>query len=44
LVVATALRQRLPEFLLNSPKANLFTKFILDRQDPDNVGLFCAAA
>ncbi len=43
-VVATALRQRLPEFLLNSPKANLFTKFILDRQDPDNVGLFRAAA
>jgi hypothetical protein len=43
-VVATALRQRLPEFLLNSPKNNLFTKFILDRQDPDNVGLFRAAA
>jgi hypothetical protein len=44
LVVATALRQRLPEFLLNSPKDNLFTKFILDRQDPNNVGLFRAIA
>lgn len=44
LVVATALRQRLPEFLLNTPESNLFTKFILDRQDPDNVGLFRAAA
>jgi hypothetical protein len=43
-VVATALRQRLPEFLLNSRKANLITKFILDRHDPDKVGLFRAAA
>jgi hypothetical protein len=44
LVVATALRQRLPEFLLNSPTTNLFTKFIRDRQDPNNVGLFRAIA
>ena len=44
LVVGTALRQRLPEFLLNSPKGHLFTKFVLDRQDPDNVALFRAAA
>lgn len=44
LVVATALRQRLPEFLLNSPTVHLFTKFIRDRQDPDKVELFRAAA
>ncbi len=44
LVVATALRQRLPEFLLNSPKSNLITKFILHRQDQDKVGLFRGAA
>jgi hypothetical protein len=44
LVVATALRQRFPEFLLNSPTGHLFTKFILDRQDPDKVALFRAAA
>jgi hypothetical protein len=44
LVVATALRQRLPEFLLNSPMDNLFTKFLLERQDTNNVGLFRAAA
>jgi hypothetical protein len=44
LVVATALRQRLPEFLLNSPTGHLFTKFLRDRQDPDKVELFRAAA
>lgn len=44
LVVATALRQRLPEFLLNTPQSNLLTKFILDRQDQDKVGLFRMAA
>ncbi|MGA2366255.1 MAG: transposase [Steroidobacteraceae bacterium] len=44
LVLATALRQRFPEFLLNSPTGHLFTKFILDRQDPDKVALFRAAA
>ncbi len=44
LVVATALRQRLPEFLLNSPTGHLFTKFLRDRQDTDKVELFCAAA
>lgn len=44
LVVATALRQRLPEFLLNSPPGHLFTKFLRDRQDPDKVELFRAAA
>lgn len=44
LVVATALRQHLPEFLLNSPESSLFTKFILDRQDRDKIDLFRAAA
>jgi hypothetical protein len=44
LVVATALRQRLPEFLLNSPRGHLFTKFIRDRQDPDKLKLFRAVA
>lgn len=44
LVVATALRQCLPEFLLNSPPDNLFTKFILDRQDTKNARIFSAAA
>jgi hypothetical protein len=44
LVVATALRQRLPEFLLNSPRGHLFTKFLRDRQDPDKAELFRAAA
>src|SRR5581483_10238601 len=36
--------RRLPEFLLNSQRSNLFTKFILDRQDQDKIGLFRAAA
>ena len=40
LVVATALRQRLPQFLLDIPEANIFTKFILDRQDQDKIELF----
>lgn len=44
LVVATALRQCLPEFLLTSPADNLFTKFIRDRQDTKNAGIFSAAA
>jgi len=39
LVVATALRQRLPQFLLDNPECSFFAKFILDRQDPDKYGL-----
>jgi hypothetical protein len=39
MVVATALRQRLPEFLLDNPECSFFAKFILDRQDPDKYGL-----
>src|SRR5712672_3890773 len=33
LVVANALRQTLPEFLMGASKINSLTKFILDRQD-----------
>jgi hypothetical protein len=44
LVVATALRQRLPQFLLDNSESNIFTKFILDRQDKDKIGLFRMAA
>ncbi len=43
-VVATALRQCLPEFLLNSPADHLFTKFILDRQDTENAAALSPAA
>jgi len=40
LVVATALRQCLPEFLLNGTKTNSFAKFITERQDPDTFEMF----
>ena len=40
LVVANALRQSLPEFLLNSGQTNFLAKFIVERQDPDTFGLF----
>ena len=40
LVVATALRHSLPEFLLNTSKINIFAKFIVDRQDLDRLKLF----
>ena len=40
LVVATALRHRLPEFLLNTVQTNLLTKFIVQRQDLDRFELF----
>ena len=40
LVVATALRQCLPQFLLDTSESNNFAKFIVDRQDPDKMGLF----
>lgn len=44
LVVATALRQRLPDFLLDTAENNSFAKFIIDRQDPDKMELFRLAA
>ena len=40
LVVATALRHCLPEFLLNAAKTNFFAKFITERQDPEIFELF----
>ena len=40
LVVATALRQRLPQFLLDNAEGNIFRKFILDRQDHDKIEPF----
>ena len=40
LVVANALRQCLPEFLVNSTKTNFFAKFIAERQDPDTFEMF----
>lgn len=40
LVVTTALRQCLPDFLLVTAESNSFAKFIIDRQDPDKMELF----
>lgn len=40
LVVATALRHSLPEFLLTTGKHNILAKFIVDRQDPDRMEVF----
>jgi DDE superfamily endonuclease len=44
LVVATALRHSLPEFLLSTAQSNIFAKFIVDRQDPDRLQLFRIAS
>lgn len=44
LVVATALRQRLPEFLLNAIKSSIFAKFVTDRQDVRKMHAFRLAA
>jgi hypothetical protein len=40
LVVANALRQSLPEFLVNAGKTNIFAKFIGERQDLERFELF----
>jgi len=40
LVVATALRQCLPQFLLTTAESNSFAKFIVERQDTDKMALF----
>jgi hypothetical protein len=40
LVVATALRQSWPEFLLNTAQSNIFTKFLTERQDPNKMQAF----
>ena len=40
LVVANALRQSLPLFLLDSAQSNILAKFIVDRQDSDKMEMF----
>ena len=44
LVVASALRHGLPEFLLNSATANIFAKFVIERQDTDKMQAFRLAS
>jgi hypothetical protein len=44
LVVAKALRQTLPDFLLASSKSNSLTKFITERQDTQNMRIFRLAS
>ena len=44
LVVATALRHSLPEFLLVNSKSNNLVKFITERQDLDRMALFRLAS
>lgn len=44
LVVANALRQSLPEFLLNASEDNNWTKFIVERQDQNRSKMFHLAA
>ena len=43
-VVATALRQRLPDFLLDTRHNCNLAKFIADRQDPDRMDIFSLAS
>src|SRR6201997_3585436 len=44
LVVAIALRHRLPEFLLDADQNNIFTKFLVERQDTNKMRAFSLAA
>ena len=44
LVVAITLRHTLPEFLLNTPKSSIFTKFVTERQDTNKMQAFRLAA
>lgn len=44
LVVANALRNSLPEFLLNSAATNSLAKFVTERQDPDRMEMFRLAS
>lgn len=44
LVVATALRHSLPEFLLDTAQHSIFAKFIVDRQDSDRLDVFRMAS
>jgi DDE superfamily endonuclease len=43
-VVANALRQTLPEFLMGPSKSDSLTKFIADRQDTENMRIFRLAS
>ena len=43
-VVANALRQSLPEFLLTTAQSNSLAKFMVDRQDTDKMELFRLAS
>jgi hypothetical protein len=43
-VVAEALRNSLPHFLLSTPDHSAFTKFITQRQDLEKIEIFHAAA
>ena len=44
LVVANALRNTLPEFLLSSAKTHFLAKFITERQDTERIPMFHLAA
>jgi hypothetical protein len=44
LVVANALRQSLPEFLLNAAPGNSFAKFVIERQGTNNMRAFRLAS
>ena len=44
LVVANALRQSLPEFLLNTDQRDFLEKFIVERQDPGTMEMFRLAS
>ena len=44
LVVTTALRHGLPEFLLDRTQGHILAKFIVERQDPDRSDVFRPAA
>ena len=44
LVVANALRQSMPEFLLNSAPGNSFAKFVIERQDSNQMQAFRLAS
>ena len=44
LVVATALRQSLPEFLLNAAPSSIFAKFVIQRQDTNKMEAFRLAS
>jgi len=43
-VVTMALRQSLPEFLLDRSRDSILAKFIVEKQDPDRSGILRAAA